>query len=207
MDASKLLAGAKVVPVVVIDDVEKAVPLAECLLEAGLDVIEVTLRTAAGTEAIERIAAGVPGAIVGAGSIRTVDQLEAVQKAGAKFGVSPGATGRLLNAAKRSGLPLVPGAATPSEMMRLLQRGYTLQKFFPAELAGGVPYLKAVASPIPEVRFMPTGGIGADNAKDYLALKNVAAVGGSWITPASLLAEGDFDAIGKLAADAAALGM
>ena len=207
MDASKLLAGANVVPVVVIDDAEKAVPLAECLLEAGLDVIEVTLRTAAGTEAIERIAAGVPGAIVGAGSIRTVDQLEAVQKAGAKFGVSPGATGRLLNAAKRSGLPLVPGAATPSEMMRLLQRGYTLQKFFPAELAGGVPYLKAVASPIPEVRFMPTGGIGADNAKDYLALKNVAAVGGSWITPASLLSAGDFDAIGKLAADAAKLGV
>ena len=207
MDASKLLAGIKVVPVVVIDDARHAVPLAECLLEAGLEVIEVTLRTAAGAEAIERIADKVPGMIVGAGSIRTVNQLETVQKAGAKFGVSPGSTGRLLNAAKRRGLPFVPGAATPSEMMRLQQRGYTLQKFFPAEVAGGLPLLKAVASPIPEVRFVPTGGISPDNAADYLALKNVAAVGGSWITPKDLLAAGDFAAIGRLAADAAALGM
>ena len=126
MDASKLLAGIKVIPVVVIDDAKNAVPLAECLLEAGLEVIEVTLRTAAGADAIERIADKVPGMIVGAGSIRTVDQLETVQKAGAKFGVSPGATGRLLNAAKRRGLPFVPGAATPSEMMRLHQRGYKI---------------------------------------------------------------------------------
>ncbi len=207
MDASKLLAGIKVIPVVVIDDAKNAVPLAECLLEAGLEVIEVTLRTAAGADAIERIADKVPGMIVGAGSIRTVDQLETVQKAGAKFGVSPGATGRLLNAAKRRGLPFVPGAATPSEMMRLHQRGYTLQKFFPAEVAGGLPLLKAVASPLPEVRFVPTGGISPDNAADYLALKNVAAVGGSWITPKDMLAAGDFDAIGRLAADAAALGM
>ena len=207
MDASKLLSGAKVVPVVVIDEVEKAVPLAKCLLEAGLEVIEVTLRTAAGVEAIERISDQVPGMIVGAGSVRTVDQLETVQKAGAKFGVSPGATGRLLNAAKRRGMPFVPGAATPSEIMRLLQRGYTLQKFFPAEVAGGVAFLKAVASPIPEVRFMPTGGINADSARDYLALKNVAAIGGSWITPKDMLAAGDFDAIGRLAADAAAIGV
>ncbi len=207
MDASKLLAGVRVVPVVVIDDVDKAVPLAECLLGAGLEVIEVTLRTAAGLEAIERIAAGVPGMIVGAGSIRTAEQLEAVQKAGARFGVSPGATGRLLNAAKRSGLPFVPGAISPSEMMRLLQRGYTLQKFFPAGLAGGVPFLKAVAAPIPEVRFVPTGGISEKNAPDYLALQNVAAVGGSWIVPADLLAAADFDAIGQIAADAARLGV
>ena len=205
MDASKLLAGARIVPVVVLEDVEKAEPLATCLLENGLEVIEVTLRTSAGIEAIERIADEVPGMIVGAGSVRTVDQLEAVQKAGAKFAVSPGATGRLMNAAKRCGLPFVPGAATPSEMMRLLQRGYTLQKFFPAELAGGIPYLKAAAAPIPEVRFMPTGGVSADNARDYLALENVAAVGGSWITPKDMLAAGDFDTIGKIAADAAAL--
>ncbi len=205
MDASKLLVGARIVPVVVLDDIEQAVPLATCLLENGLEVIEITLRTSAGIEAIERIADEVPGMIVGAGSVRSVGQLEAVQKAGAKFAVSPGATGRLLNAAKRRGMPFVPGAATPSEMMRTLQRGYTLQKFFPAELAGGIPYLKAVAAPVPEVRFMPTGGITPDTAKDYLALRNVAAVGGSWITPKDMLAAGDFDTIGKIAADAAAL--
>jgi len=207
MDASKLLAGAKIVPVVVIDDVDKGVPLAECLVDAGLDTIEVTLRTKAGLEAIERIAGAVPAMIVGAGSIRNVDQVNAVVRAGAKFGVAPGATGRLLNAVRRAGLPFVPGAATASEVMRLLQRGYTLQKFFPAELAGGIPFLKAVAAPIPEVRFMPTGGIKADTAADYLALGNVASVGGSWIAPSDLLAAGDFDAIARIAADAAQLGM
>ena len=207
MDASKLLAGATIVPVVVIDDVDKAVPLAECLVDAGLDTIEVTLRTAVALEAIERIADSVPAMIVGAGSIRAAEQVEAVVKVGAKFGVAPGATGRLLNAVNRAGLPFVPGAATPSEMMRLLQRGYTLQKFFPAELAGGIPFLKAVAAPIPEVRFMPTGGIKADTAADYLALNNVASVGGSWIAPVELLNAGDFEAIARLAADAAQLGM
>lgn len=207
MDASKLLAGAKIVPVVVIDDVDKAVPLAECLVDAGLDTIEVTLRTEAGLEAIERIAGAVPAMIVGAGSIRNVDQVNAVVRAGAKFGVAPGTTGRLLNAVRQAGLPFVPGAATASEVMRLLQRGYTLQKFFPAELAGGIPFLKAVAAPIPEVRFMPTGGIKADTAADYLALGNVASVGGSWIAPPDLLAAGDFDAIARIAADAAQLGM
>jgi len=207
MDASKLLAGATIVPVVVIDDVDKAVPLAECLIDAGLDIIEVTLRTETALEAIERIADFVPAMIVGAGSIRATEQVEAVVKAGAKFGVAPGATGRLLNTVNRAGLPFVPGAATPSEMMRLLQRGYTLQKFFPAELAGGIPFLKAVAAPIPEVRFIPTGGIKADTAADYLALKNVASVGGSWIAPVELMNAGDFEAISRLAADAAQLGM
>ncbi|MDH3611755.1 MAG: bifunctional 4-hydroxy-2-oxoglutarate aldolase/2-dehydro-3-deoxy-phosphogluconate aldolase [Gammaproteobacteria bacterium] len=207
MDASKLLAGAKIVPVVVIDDVDKAVALAECLVAAGLRIIEVTLRTAAGLEAIERIVDTVPTMIVGAGSIRSVDQVDAVMQAGARFGVAPGATGRLLNTVDRAGLPFVPGAATASEMMRLLQRGYTLQKFFPAELAGGIPFLKAVAAPVPEIRFMPTGGISAELAPDYLALNNVAAVGGSWITPQGLIETGDFEAIARLAADAAQLGM
>ncbi|MDH3806921.1 MAG: bifunctional 4-hydroxy-2-oxoglutarate aldolase/2-dehydro-3-deoxy-phosphogluconate aldolase, partial [Gammaproteobacteria bacterium] len=200
MDASKLLAGAKIVPVVVIDDVDKAVALAECLVAAGLRIIEVTLRTAAGLEAIERIVDTVPTMIVGAGSIRSVDQVDAVMQAGARFGVAPGATGRLLNTVDRAGLPFVPGAATASEMMRLLQRGYTLQKFFPAELAGGIPFLKAVAAPVPEIRFMPTGGISAELAPDYLALNNVAAVGGSWITPQGLIETGDFEAIARLAA-------
>jgi len=206
MDASKLLAGVKIIPVVVIDDAERAVPLAQCLVDAGLGVIEVTLRTAAGLEAIQRIADSVPAMIVGAGSIRTVDQVEAVLKAGARFVVAPGATGRLLNAVNRAGLPFIPGASTPSEMMRLLQRGYTLQKFFPAELSGGIPYLKAAGGPLPEVRFVPTGGISAQLAVDYLALGNVAAVGGSWITPSALIEAEDFVAIGRIAADAAQLG-
>lgn len=207
MDASKLLAGTRIVPVVVIDDVDKAVPLAECLIAAGLDIIEVTLRTDAGLEAIERIAKAVPAMIVGAGSIRSIDQVEAVVKAGAKFGVAPGATGRLLNAVDRAGLPFVPGAVTPSEMMRLLQRGYTLQKFFPAELCGGINFLKAAGAPLPEVRFVPTGGISAEHAVAYLALDNVAAVGGSWLTPKAAIEAGDFDAIGRIAADAAQLGI
>jgi len=205
MDASKLMDGARVVPVVVIDDIETAVPLAECLLSAGLRFIEVTLRSDAGLEAIERIAEDVPDMVVGAGSLRQAEQVEAVSRAGAKFGVAPGATGRLLKVAQQVRLPFVPGAATPSEMLWLLQRGYSLQKFFPAELIGGIPFLKAVGAPIPEVRFMPTGGINVANAGEYLALKNVASVGGSWITPSELLAARNFDAISKLASEAARL--
>ena len=205
MDASNLMDGARIVPVVVIDDVETAVPLAECLLSAGLRFIEVTLRSDAGLKAIERIAEDVPDMVVGAGSIRQAEQVEAVSEAGAKFGVAPGATGRLLKAAEQASLPFIPGAATPSEMLWLLQRGYTLQKFFPAELLGGIAFLKAAGAPIPDVRFMPTGGISAANAADYLALKNVASVGGSWITPPGLLATRDFDAISQLASEAARL--
>lgn len=207
MDASKLLAGTTIVPVVVLDDADKAVPLAECLVDAGLGVIEVTLRTESGLQSIERIAKSVPAMIVGAGSIRTVGQVDEVMSAGAQFGVAPGATGRLLNKVKRAGLKFVPGAATPSEMMRLLQRGYTLQKFFPAELNGGIEFLKAAGAPLPEVRFMPTGGISAQLAVDYLALRNVAAVGGSWIAPKAMIEAGEFEAIARLATDAAQLGM
>jgi len=205
MDASNLIAGARIVPVVVIEDSDTAVPLAECLLGAGLGVIEVTLRSDAGLKAIELIAARVPDMIVGAGSIRQAEQVDAVSRAGAKFGVAPGATGRLLKAAKQVRLPFIPGAATPSEMLWLLQRGYTLQKFFPAELLGGIPFLKATGAPIPEVRFMPTGGISVANAADYLALRNVASVGGSWITPPELLSIRDFGAISQLASEAAQL--
>ena len=205
MDASELLAGAKIVPVVVIDDVNTAVPLAECLVDAGLDVIEVTLRTDAGLQAIERIAAAVPAMIVGAGSIRSAQQVDAVAKAGAKFGVAPGATEQLLEAAERCTLPFIPGVATPSEMLLLLQRGYALQKFFPAELLGGIPFLKAIAAPIPEVCFMPTGGINAASAVNYLSLDNVMSVGGSWIAPNDLLVAGNFTAISAIAREAAQL--
>ena len=205
MDAVELLRDARVIPVVVIDDEEQAVPLANCLLDAGLTSIEVTLRTPAALRCIENIAAYVPEMIVGAGSLRLVEHAAAVRNAGARFGVAPGATDALLDATEAVRLPMVPGAATASEMMHLLQRGYRLQKFFPASLAGGIPYLKAVGAPLPDVKFVPTGGISADNAPDYLALANVAAVGGSWITPAKLLAAGDFEAIGKIAAEAAKL--
>ncbi|MDH3533185.1 MAG: bifunctional 4-hydroxy-2-oxoglutarate aldolase/2-dehydro-3-deoxy-phosphogluconate aldolase [Gammaproteobacteria bacterium] len=207
MDATSLLAGARVIPVVVIDDAEQAVPLAKSLADAGLESIEVTLRTAAALEAITRIAAEVPHMVVGAGSLRKAEHVVEVQKAGAQFAVAPGATDQLLDAADAAGMPMVPGAATASEMMRLFERGYVLQKFFPAELAGGIPYLEAVGAPLPELRFVPTGGISAELAKDYLALANVAAVGGSWITPVRLLETGDFDGIARIAAAAARLGM
>lgn len=205
MNAAELLVAQRVVPVVVIDNATDAAPLAETLLENGLQAIEVTLRTAAGLEAIERIANAVPDMLVGAGSVRLAAQVADVKSAGARFAVSPGSSGALLEAIGDAKLPFVPGAVTPTEMLNLLDLGYMLQKFFPAELSGGAPFLKAVGAPIPEVRFMPTGGIGPDNAKDYLSLPNVACIGGSWIAPPGLLRDGDFAAIAKLAAAAVAL--
>ena len=207
MDTTNLFTGVRIVPVVVIDDVEIAIPLAESLLDGGLNVIEVTLRTEAGLASIERIASKVPSMIVGAGSIRSLAHLDAVIEAGAKFGVSPGSTDGLLEAASAAGFPFIPGAITPSEMMHLLQQGYRLQKFFPAEPAGGCAMLKAVSAPLPEISFMPTGGISAATASDYLALDNVRAIGGSWITPPDLLRAGNFSAISRLAKDAASLGL
>lgn len=207
MDASKLLAGNRIVPVVVLEDADLAVPLAECLLEAGLRTIEVTLRTEAAIDSIDRIARAVPGIVVGAGSIRSPQHVGRVLEAGAMFGVAPGATERLLNAVDEADLPFVPGATTPSEAMSNLERGYRLQKFFPAEQAGGIPYLKAIGAVLRGLQFLPTGGINAELASDYLGLPNVSAVGGSWITPAKLLANGDFEAIGKLAQAAATLGL
>ncbi len=201
-----ILGGARVVPVVVIDDVETAVPLAETLVDAGITVIEITLRTDAALQAIEAIAKAVPTMVTGAGSVRTPLHMQAVVDAGAKFTVCPGATERLVDAAAKSGVPFFPGAATPSEMLRLYELGFSTQKLFPAEVVGGISMLKAVSGPLPEVRFMPTGGISPERASDYLALPNVACVGGSWITPKNLLAAGDYDAIGRLAAEAATLG-
>ena len=205
MNAADLLAAQRVVPVVVIDDVDDAVALASTLLSNGLDAIEVTLRTDAGLDAIERIAAQVPGMLVGAGSVRRAAQIAEVKSAGAVFAVSPGSSDALLGAAADAKLPFVPGAVTASEMLKLLDLGYTLQKFFPAELSGGAAFLKAVSAPIPEVSFMPTGGIRPDNAKDYRALSNVACIGGSWIAPPGLLHAKDFAAIAELATAAAKL--
>ena len=205
MNAAELLAGTRIVPVVVIEDPEGAVPLAKTLLDAGLRAIEVTLRTPDAIAAIRNVAEEVPDILVGAGSLRTPDQVEAVRAAGATFGVSPGSSRGLLDAVDAAQLPFIPGAITPSESLALLERGYDLQKLFPANVAGGVPYLKALGAPLPEVSFMPTGGISADNVSEYLALANVACVGGSWITPGSLLASGDYEALGEIAASAANL--
>ncbi|MEU8248379.1 bifunctional 4-hydroxy-2-oxoglutarate aldolase/2-dehydro-3-deoxy-phosphogluconate aldolase [Nonomuraea sp. NPDC048916] len=200
-----LLDLAPVIPVVVIDDVQTAVPLARALVSGGLPVIEVTLRTEAALGAIGRIAAEVPEAVIGAGTIRTSDDIARSLMAGAKFLVSPGTTLSLVEAMESSGVPFLPGAATASEVMALAERGLKELKFFPAEAAGGVPYLKSLAGPLPDVRFCPTGGIRAAGAADYLALPNVGCVGGTWLTPADALAAGDWGRVEKLASDAAAL--
>jgi 2-dehydro-3-deoxyphosphogluconate aldolase/(4S)-4-hydroxy-2-oxoglutarate aldolase len=205
MNAQDILRPYRIVPVVVIDDAAIAVPLAEALLESGLGAIEVTLRTEQGLAAMEQIASDVPDMLVGAGSVRRASQVADVVAAGARFIVSPGSSPALLDAVADAGVPFVPGAVTATEMLALLDDGYTLQKFFPAELAGGAKFLKAVGAPIPEVSFMPTGGIGPDNVRDYLALENVSCVGGSWIAPADLLAGRDFDTIASNARDARAL--
>jgi len=195
----------RVVPVVVIEDADTAVPLAETLLASGLQAIEVTLRTPAALAAITAISSKVPELVVGAGSIRNAAQITDVLNAGATFGVSPGHSNALLDAVDAANLPFIPGAITPSESLALLERGYTLQKFFPAGMAGGVPYLKAVSGPLPEARFMPTGGISVENAPDYLALPNVACIGGSWMAPSTALRDRDFETIATLAKAAAAL--
>ena len=205
MNAADLLAGQRVVPVVVIDDADDAVPLAKTLLASGLAAIEVTLRTEAGLEAIERIVTEVPDMLVGAGSVRRAAHIAEVKAAGAVFAVSPGSSDSLLDAAADADLPFIPGAVTASEMLKLLDLGYTLQKFFPAELSGGARFLKAIGAPIPEARFMPTGGISPGNAKDYLSLENVACIGGSWIASPAVLQEKDFEAIAGLASAAAKL--
>lgn len=202
---AEILAISPVVPVLTIEDAAYAVPLARALLEGGIGVVEVTLRTAAGLEAIAAMAAGVPDMVVGAGTVLTATQYRAVEEAGARFVVSPGSSALVLEAAAASTVPFLPGAATPSEVLALLERGFRWQKFFPAEPAGGIPMLKAIGAPVPDVRFCPTGGIDLANAADYLALSNVVCVGGSWLTPPAALRAEDWPQITKLAAEAAAL--
>jgi 2-dehydro-3-deoxyphosphogluconate aldolase/(4S)-4-hydroxy-2-oxoglutarate aldolase len=196
---------APVIPVLVISEIAHARPLAEALVAGGLPVLEVTLRTPVALEAIAAIAE-VPGGIVGAGTLLTPADVGAARAAGARFGVSPGATDRLLEACIDEDLPLLPGAATATEAMALLERGFTVQKFFPAEAAGGAAALKAIGAPLPMVRFCPTGGVTPANAPSYLGLPNTLCVGGSWVAPASALAAGDWGEIERLAAAAAGLG-
>lgn len=195
---------APVIPVLVIDDASTAADLAQALVAGGLPVLEVTLRTPAALDAI-RAMAEVDGGIVGAGTLLTPHDVQAAVEAGSRFGVSPGATDRLLEACEAADLPLLPGAATTSEAMRLLERGYSVQKFFPAEANGGVPALKAIGAPIPQVRFCPTGGVSPANAESYLALSNTLCVGGSWVAPAQLVADRDWKGITDLARKAAQL--
>lgn len=202
--ARKVCDLAPVVPVLVINDAAKAEGLARALVKGGLPALEVTLRTPCALEAIAEMAK-VEGGAVGAGTLLTTQDVENAKKAGATFGVSPGATDRLLDACEANDLPLLPGAATSSEVMRLLERGYTVQKFFPAEANGGAPALKAIGAPLPQVNFCPTGGISMKNVNDYLSLSNVLCCGGSWVAPADLVAAGDWDAIEALAREAAAL--
>lgn len=195
---------APIVPVLVIDDAAHARPLAEALVAGGLPALEVTLRTPAALEAI-RIMAQVPGGVVGAGTLVTPEDVRAAKAAGARFGVSPGATDSLLAACEAEGLPLLPGAATASEAMRLLERGYDMLKFFPAEASGGAPALKAIGVPLPQIGFCPTGGVSPQNAESYLSLPNVVCAGGSWVAPKNLVAAGDWAGIEALARAAAAL--
>lgn len=200
-----VLAVSPVVPVVVIDDVEQAVPLAQALVRGGVRIIEITLRTPAGLGAIQRVAAEVPDMVTGAGTVLTAEDAVAVQQAGAQFIVTPGVAPKLLDACVGTGLPLLAGTNTLSEMITLAERGLTAMKFFPAEASGGRAYLSAVAGPVPHLRFCPTGGISPANAADYLALPNVGCVGGSWLTPKQAVAAGDWATVEKLATEAAAL--
>lgn len=196
---------APVIPVVIIERLEDAVPLARALVEGGLPVIEITLRTPVALDAIRAIAAEVPQATVGAGTVLDARQMGDAITAGARFLVSPGASPHLLDAAEESPLGLLPGVATAGEAMMLMERGYRVLKFFPAEPAGGAPYVAALASPLAGVLFCPTGGITADSAPRYLALPNVVCVGGSWLTPRAALEQRDFTRIERLARDAARL--
>lgn len=197
---------ATVLPVVVVEDVEDAVPLARALVAGGLRAIEVTLRTPAAPDAIRAIADAVPEAVVGAGTVLTPEQARAAREAGARFLVGPGWTERLLGAMRASRLPFLLGVQTVSDVLELLEHGVTDMKFFPAEAAGGVALLRSVASPLPQARFCPTGGIDAQRAPAYLALPNVACVGGSWMVPKSALRARDWDLVTRLAREAAALG-
>ncbi|GIX13194.1 MAG: ketohydroxyglutarate aldolase [Paracoccaceae bacterium] len=205
MNAEEICRLAPVIPVLTIRDARLAAPLARALSAGGLRALEVTLRTPAALEAIRAMAAAAPDAVVGAGTLTRPDQVAQAVEAGARFGVSPGATPALMEAARAAGLPLLPGVATPSEAMAAMERGFTTLKFFPAEVNGGVAALSAWAAPLAGLKFCPTGGITRANARDYLALSNVLCVGGSWVAPADLVAAEDWRAITRLAAEAAAL--
>lgn len=195
----QLLTRSPVLPVLVIDELDHAVPLARALLAGGIGVLEVTLRTPVALAAVEAIANEVPEAIVGVGTLSRVEQFDQVRDAGAQFAVSPGLTPALIEASRGSELPFLPGVFTPGEAMTAYDAGFRFLKLFPARQAGGLGMLKALGSPFPEIRFCPTGGIGSDSFRDYLALPNVVCVGGSWVAPADAMQRGDWEQITQLA--------
>lgn len=200
-----IMSRSPVIPVLVIDDLADAVPLAQALVDGGLTVLEITLRTRVALDAITVIKQAVPNATVGAGTVINAETFATARTAGAEFIVTPGCTPALLAAAQHAGVPFLPGVNTPSEAMLLLEQGIRAMKFFPAAAAGGIAMLKALAGPLPQIRFCPTGGIHPGNARDYLALPNVACVGGSWMAPAELITRGNWQEITRLAREAAAL--
>lgn len=199
MTAHDVLTLAPVLPVLVIEHLEDAVPLAQALVNGGLPALEITLRTPCALEAISEITRCVPDAIVGAGTVTSPDELSALVHAGAAFALSPGSTPQLLFAGQRSPITYIPAVSTVSELMLAMEAGYRTFKFFPAESVGGVGALRAIAGPFPDVRFCPTGGINAHNYLDYLALPNVTCVGGSWVAPANLIKNQDWQGIEALA--------
>lgn len=205
MTLLEIMRASPVIPVIAIDDIEHAVPLAKALVEGGIRVLEVTLRTEHGLAAIRAMVQQVPGAIVGVGTLTRPEEFAAARDAGAVFGVSPGLTPRMIEAAQASGLPLLPGVMTPSEVMMAREAGFRQLKLFPAVPAGGVGMLNAIAGPLPDVMFCPTGGISQETASQFLACKNVACVGGSWLTPKDAIRNGDWKQITALATAASKL--
>ncbi len=195
----EILTAGPVIPVIVLEDIDYAVPLAQALLAGGIKVLEVTLRTSVALDAIQLISEQVPEAIVGGGTVACADDLQAVSWVGGSFAISPGLTQNLLLAACDCSIPLIPGISTPSELMCGLEIGFTEFKFFPARAAGGIPVLKALNGPFPDASFCPTGGITPDNYLDYLALENVLCTGGSWVVPMDSIAKGDWETITSLA--------
>jgi 2-dehydro-3-deoxyphosphogluconate aldolase/(4S)-4-hydroxy-2-oxoglutarate aldolase len=196
---------SRVVPVIVLKDAAQAVPLAHALLEGGIDVMEITLRSGVALQAIEAVARAVPQMHVGAGTVTRAAEVPQVIAAGAAFALSPGCTDALVEAVRSARLPFIPGVMTPGEVMRARDHGFTLMKLFPAAQAGGVAMLKALGAPLPDVRFCPTGGVSTDNLREILALPNVAMAGGSWLTPADTMRQGDWKRITQLAREATAL--
>lgn len=205
MNIHDIMKASPVMPVLVIENPDQAVPLAHALVAGGIRTLEVTLRTAAALDAVRAIRAAVPDAIVGVGTIKRVADIAAAISAGAQFGVSPGATPAILAATKNSAWPFLPGVMTPSDVLYAIEHGFDAMKFFPAEAAGGIPMLKALAGPFANIRFCPTGGIDLAKAREYLKLPNVACVGGSWLAPSAAMKANDWSAIEQLAREAAGL--
>ena len=199
MNIEDILQQSPVVPVIVIHRLEQAVPLARALVEGGLPVLEVTLRTGVAMQAIHEISKAVPESIVGAGTVTRPEQISESMEADGKFAISPGLTDALVSASRTANMPFLPGVFTPGEVMRAREHGFMALKLFPAQQAGGIDMLKAMNGPLPDVKFCPTGGIGADNFIDFLSLPNVVCVGGSWVCPASAIQSQDWELISQLA--------